>query len=379
MKAHIKHPSLSTKRKGNFAPNELALVGATCSDIESLASRWILREGSKFKMGYMDADHQQSDVLPHLLQTGANTVVTDKIQFLRNDRLPVTDPYGAPIGHNELDLLLINGNHFSAAQQVLIIDPDREKSILKRLDQLTDVRLILVKHHYSIPEQVSNVLGNRMSEIPLISWDDQEAVDRWFSAYMHSLAPPIKALILVGGQSQRMGRDKSSIAFHGVPQRQYLAKMVQESGIEPILSVQQSIPGDPFVQLADTFLGLGPMGAILSAFQSQPDVAWLVIACDMPFIDKNAINRLVQGRNPSSYATAFLNPATSFADPLFAIYEPKAYLRLLHFMWQGHSCPRKMLINSDITLLTPDDATWLRNVNTPEELETYFREQTPVN
>jgi molybdenum cofactor guanylyltransferase len=378
MKAHVKHPPLLHKNKGQFAITELALVGATCSEIEFLAKRWMAREGKKYRMAYMDADHQQGDSVPELLESEAYAVFTDKIQFFRKDSQRIPDKYSMLPENNNLDVLLINGNHFAAAAQVLILDPSREKSILKRLDQLTNVRLILAKENYTIPLEVANAIGEQISKIPTLPWDDHYAIDEWFSAFMHARTPPIKALILVGGQSQRMGRDKSSIPFHGIAQRHYIANLMEEMNIEPTLSVQQSIPGERISQLKDTFFGLGPMGAILSAFQAQPDVAWMVLACDMPYINAGAVETLMRGRNPSDYATAFLNPLTGFADPLFTIYEPKAYLRLLHFMWMGHTCPRKMLINSDVTLLELENPEWLQNVNTPEELEKYYNRQAKI-
>ncbi|MEZ4985561.1 MAG: hypothetical protein R2795_11085 [Saprospiraceae bacterium] len=41
---------------------------------------------------------------------------------------------------------------------------------------------------------------------------------------------------------------------------------------------------------------------------------------------------------------------------------------MLEFLAQGYSCPRKVLINSDAQIVNPADTTWLRNINTPEEM-----------
>jgi molybdopterin-guanine dinucleotide biosynthesis protein A len=122
-----------------------------------------------------------------------------------------------------------------------------------------------------------------------------------------------------------------------------------------------------YVTLPDTFLGLGPMGAILSAFRSKPDSAWLVMACDLPLLDEETLRFLVENRDPSAIATAFRSPENDFPEPLIAIWEPKSYLTLLQFLSQGYSCPRKALINSPIRLLDAPNTAALRNVNTPEE------------
>jgi molybdopterin-guanine dinucleotide biosynthesis protein A len=121
--------------------------------------------------------------------------------------------------------------------------------------------------------------------------------------------------------------------------------------------------------LTDTFTGLGPYGAILSAFREKPDNAWLVVACDLPLLNEKTLKYLIDNRNSSSVATAYQSSFDDFPEPLITIWEPKSYQVLLSFLAQGYSCPRKVLINSDITLLnasTPDDLT---NVNTPEDIE----------
>jgi molybdopterin-guanine dinucleotide biosynthesis protein A len=58
---------------------------------------------------------------------------------------------------------------------------------------------------------------------------------------------------------------------------------------------------------------------------------------------------------------------------LITIYEPKAYPILLQYLAQGYSCPRKMLINSEVEIVEVED-DFIRNINTPEEFETAKKE-----
>ncbi|MDP5139269.1 MAG: NTP transferase domain-containing protein, partial [Spirosomaceae bacterium] len=119
--------------------------------------------------------------------------------------------------------------------------------------------------------------------------------------------------------------------------------------------------------ISDKCVGLGPFGAILSAFQTDPNAAWLVVACDLPFVNEAALKQLISNRNSSKIGTAFYNPETEFPDPLFTVYEPKAYATMLQFLALGYSCPRKVLINSDTEVIQPINAQILENINTPEE------------
>ena len=194
----------------------------------------------------------------------------------------------------------------------------------------------------------------------------------FFESNLKLSRPVLNGLVLAGGKSQRMGFDKGNVNWHGKPQRYYMADMLKSFCNEVFISVrpgQQSEIDPQYAALEDTFTGLGPFGAILSAFREKPDNAWLVIACDLPLMDEATLRNLVAWRNSSSTATAYHSPVTDFPEPLIAIWEPKSYPILLSFLAQGYSCPRKVLINTEINLLNAPDADALSNVNTPEELE----------
>ena len=111
------------------------------------------------------------------------------------------------------------------------------------------------------------------------------------------------------------------------------------------------------------------MGGILSAQKTYPNVAWLVVACDLPFINTETLKDLIEGRNPFKDATCYLNPEKKWPEPLCTIYEPKSYTRLLQFLALGYSCPRKALFNSNINSLELSNKKALENINYPEEFE----------
>jgi molybdopterin-guanine dinucleotide biosynthesis protein A len=99
----------------------------------------------------------------------------------------------------------------------------------------------------------------------------------------------------------------------------------------------------------------------------------MVLATDLPFVTEELIKLLLQKRNPKKIATAIKGKSKEFVEPLITIYEPKAYPILLSYLAQGYSCPRKVLINSDVEIVEVDDAL-IRNVNTPEEYEKALKE-----
>jgi molybdopterin-guanine dinucleotide biosynthesis protein A len=190
------------------------------------------------------------------------------------------------------------------------------------------------------------------------------------STALEATSPPLYGLVLAGGKSTRMGQDKGEMEYHGKPHREYMGDLLGGVCEEVFLSVRPDQHLDStYSLLPDSFLGLGPLGGLLSAFREKPDAAWLVVACDLPLLDRAAIDALISARNISSTATAFNSPVNEFPEPLIAIWEPRAYRTALEFLAQGYSCPRKVLINSEVTLIDAQRPETLMNVNRPEESE----------
>jgi molybdenum cofactor guanylyltransferase len=177
----------------------------------------------------------------------------------------------------------------------------------------------------------------------------------------------VSALILSGGQSSRMGEEKRLINYHGKTQEQHLFDLLSNYFSAVYISINQNQKTDlPYIK--DLDLGVkSPMVGIVSAFNHNPDVAWLVVACDMPFVNEKAIEFLLNNRNSEKYATAFENLDEHFPEPLLTIYEPKIFPKLQEAINQGKKSPMKVLQNLDIELLQEFDNSWIRNINTIEE------------
>lgn len=361
MKKHQKHAKLTKPNIGNFGRNEFAFVGAPCGAIQRLCQQVINGLPESKKVAYIDADHASADAEPRNL---TYTEFTDKITFQQINYKEVND-FQQRFLLNQEDIILVNGNHFQAAQQIVFIHPKKEASLKKRIDQLINVRALIICDETAIFDWLKEAIPT-ISEIPVFQYEESEKI----SDFIHNEIniPTLKGLVLAGGKSTRMGEDKGLINYHGKPQREYAFELLSTIGIETFLSCRAEQEADiSLPTISDKFVGLGPFGAILSAFQSDPNAAWLVIACDLPYVDKAVINQLVSDRNPSKTGTAFYNPETNFPDPLLTIYEPKAYAIMLQFLAMGYSCPRKVLINSDTEIIQPIDPKALRNINTPEE------------
>ncbi|MCR9251302.1 MAG: NTP transferase domain-containing protein [bacterium] len=181
----------------------------------------------------------------------------------------------------------------------------------------------------------------------------------------------IKALVLIGGKSKRLGRAKHLIDFHGLPQYKYLCDQLETLGIEYYISCNSDQSNDlmGLPTIEDKYPEIGPKGGILSAFETYPESAWLVLACDLPFVNISNIKFLLDQRNPKNLVTTY-RVSPKFLETTFTIYEKETYSLFLESYDQGdYSLQSIMKSSKDINALEPLNLGDLFNVNSPQDLE----------
>ncbi len=182
-------------------------------------------------------------------------------------------------------------------------------------------------------------------------------------------APSLYGLILSGGKSRRMKQNKSLLQYHGKIQVAHAFDLLSAHCEKVFISNRedQAHLHAEFPQIHDMYQDMGPPGGILSAMTVFSEVAWFVLANDLPYVDAKTIRTLIQHRDPSKAAVAYQNSRRSFPEPLCTIYEPKMKTRLLELLDSGCRVFRKVLENHDIQILDPPEEFTLTNVNYPEE------------
>lgn len=367
MARHTKHTSLTRRENGSFAPNEIAILGATCGVIADLVNQ-VSKELSNYKLAYFDASHAKS------LDTARDDKNLSEYVFHHEGNLQITtfgniNKFEQRLQFAQYDFVFINGNHYAGSKQIIFLDPKKEASINKRIDQISDVQFFVKMTNVIEPFQSLKDKFSNWNEIPQYEMIDVKKITNHIANIVKKTIPTIKGLVLVGGKSTRMGKDKSQLNYFGKPQKEVVKELLENQNLETFYSVKDfSTSLEMTSEISDTFLNLGPFGGICSAFQKDPNTAWLVLATDVPFVNDELIKLLLEKRNPSKVATTIKGKEKEFVEPLITIYEPKAYPILLQYLAQGYSCPRKILINSDVEIVEVDDA-FIRNVNTPEEFE----------
>lgn len=183
---------------------------------------------------------------------------------------------------------------------------------------------------------------------------------------------PVFGCVLIGGKSSRMGRPKHLLKDdRGV----WLARTV--ALLQPlvaglVLSGAGAVPDDlqDLIRLPDAPGLSGPLAGVLSAMRWHPRASWLVVACDMPDITKEALDWLLAGRRPGVWGTVPRVGQDGLVAPLFAHYDFRS--RFLFEDLAVRGCLRVSTVAEhpkiDIPLVPKRLRPCWRNVNTPEEL-----------
>jgi molybdenum cofactor guanylyltransferase len=177
-----------------------------------------------------------------------------------------------------------------------------------------------------------------------------------------------------------MGSDKAALTYEGQPQLKRAYDLLKAVCEQTFVSVRADQSADAtragLPQIIDRHRDLGPIAGIAAAQAQHPEAAWLVMACDLPFVSAATLRYLVLHRDPHRLATVFRSAHDGLPEPLCAIWEPSSGATVNAWIAAGKQCPRKLLVNSHAALLDQPEAGALDNVNTLEE---YTAAQNALN
>ena len=168
--------------------------------------------------------------------------------------------------------------------------------------------------------------------------------------------------ILVGGASRRMGRSKADLIYEGRRMED-----IAEAALTPHCEAVHRLGASGLPDLPGH---RGPLAGILAARAHAPEAWWVVIACDMPLVDSQAVSWLLASRIQGAVAVL---PVTDEGgpQPTFALYGPGVDPLLATV-----SAPIQLATHSDVhTPSVPRElaACWT-NVNDPEALAALSRD-----
>jgi molybdopterin-guanine dinucleotide biosynthesis protein A len=183
------------------------------------------------------------------------------------------------------------------------------------------------------------------------------------------------AIILAGGKSTRLGRDKASALLLGRTLLHHVVDRVSLVADEIICvrAPEQELPAidTPVAIVEDLYPGTGPLGGIYTGLRAAASTMCLAVACDMPLLSVSLLEELLRRAGDCDAVM----PVREFPEPLHAVYT-KACLgpmretieagryKITAFLGAVHVCYVK---DDELRRFDPEGHSFL-NTNTEEDL-----------
>lgn len=188
---------------------------------------------------------------------------------------------------------------------------------------------------------------------------------------MNQFTAPLYGLVLAGGESRRMGKDKGLIQYYDFPQREWAAKLLLPFCQQVFISVhdQEVESGFPVLQDDCSYGRIGPIAALHRAMTSHPEAAWMVTACDQPFLTAEIFRKLTEHRNQEHDIICFRTTDPDIINPFPAIYEPVIREKVEHALKASSYSLIEMIRGAKALYLFTENPIELRSIDNFEESE----------
>lgn len=186
----------------------------------------------------------------------------------------------------------------------------------------------------------------------------------------------IKAYILAGGKSSRMGTDKGLLLIEGKAMIQYVIEQMQ-----PIFENLVIVSNNPEYEkfglevIPDLIKDIGPAGGIYTALKHSDSQLNFVVSCDMPFVTKEAIEFIVTNSNESQIV---LLENQGKLEPLFGIYSKDCEPIWLELIEEGNVKLQEMVKNFKLSTNPVENnkifaASFFKNINTKADFDSALK------
>lgn len=197
-------------------------------------------------------------------------------------------------------------------------------------------------------------------------------LDRACPPAMPVRLPDITAVVLVGGQSRRMGQDKAFLAVDGVPVIERILSALQGC-FEHLLLVgdrPERFAGYRLQVVPDSYPG-SSLGGLYTGLQHAETDLIFVTSCDIPFPNPELIRLICTA---SASCDAVVPATTGGLEPLFALYRKSCLPLMQAALEAGQYRINAVLGQLNVTTITPEQLAQidpagraLLNINTPQE------------
>lgn len=183
----------------------------------------------------------------------------------------------------------------------------------------------------------------------------------------------LSGLVLAGGGSRRMGRDKATLEWHGVPLVDRVASTLAVVCDEVLIASgdgrRLGRPGE----IADAVADAGPLAGLLAGLEAAAHPLVAVVAVDMPYASAAVLRALAEAMGELDAAVPVVEDRL---QPLHAVYRTACAPALRAYLEEGGRSVggfvgelRVALLGREVWGGADPEGAFAINVNRPEDLD----------
>ena len=186
-------------------------------------------------------------------------------------------------------------------------------------------------------------------------------------------------VILAGGKSRRMGRDKLTMTVNGRTLLESAVDRFAAEFDEVVVSVADAnkYPEITARRVVDILPGAGPLSGLHAALTLLPCDGVFLVAADLPFSCPRAAKRIIGLCGDKD--AALIRLPDGKLEPLFGFYRKSLLSRCEDAIAAGNNRMTEVLLGAGTRFIAPDelgelwDERLISNINRPEDYESLFR------
>ena len=208
---------------------------------------------------------------------------------------------------------------------------------------------------------------------------DAPGVLRQDSGGERSLEAQVSCVVLAGGRSRRLGRDKAVEPIGGQPLISRVVQRISPLGEEVLVVVADEARGDVLPlestcrTVVDRYPGTGSLGGIFSGLDAASTPWVLAVACDMPFLNLDLIRCMESLRDGFDAVVPVIDGRPEPTHSLYSkaclpFIEPRLVSGDLKISGFFDDVRVKYFPEEEVRSLDPEFLSFF-NVNTPQDLD----------
>lgn len=172
---------------------------------------------------------------------------------------------------------------------------------------------------------------------------------------------PILGVVLAGGQSTRMGKDKALLRIEALPMIERTARVLRETSVSKVV-ISRNDGGDK--HLADIISGKGPLSGIHSAAMRFTRHNLLIVPVDLPLMDAHNLQQLIENALDTHRNSRFSQNNL----PIF-IHNTPQFRKVLDYTLKCSDCfsVQRLCSHFPVSEIKPSLSSKIFNTNTPEQ------------